>query len=165
MAGKSGVSLKWNGFDKAILKACQKMADKQELMDSIGEALRSGAILRFSAEEDPEGKKWKPSHRAQSTGGQTLNLTGRLRDSIDYATTPDTVMVGTTAKYARIHQLGGKVRPKSKKILKFKGNSGEDVFAREVDIPARPFIGISADDLEEVKATIVDYMAGAFKGN
>lgn len=162
MAGKSGVSLKWNGLDKAVIKACQKMADKQELTNSIGEALVSGAVLRFSMEEDPDGNKWQPSRRAQSTGGQTLNDIGRLLDSIDYATTLDMVMVGTNAKYARIHQLGGKIRPKSKKRLKFKGSDGQDVFAKEVTIPARPFIGISADDLEEVKETIAEYMGNAF---
>jgi len=162
MAGNSGVSLKWNGLDRAIHKACRNMAERQELMSSIGEALVSGAVLRFSMEEDPEGRKWQPSRRAQTTGGQTLNDTGRLRDSIDYATTPETVLVGTNAKYARIHQLGGKIRPKSKKRLKFKGIGGEDVFAKEITIPARPFIGISADDLEEVKETIAEYMGNAF---
>lgn len=146
MAGKTGVSLNWGGFDKALGKAAQKLGDTQALMESVGEALRSGTIERFGAEEDPQGKKWKPSARAMAGGGKTLDKESHLKDSIDYATTSDKVMVGSNLPYARIHQLGGKTG---------KGH--------KVDMPARPYLGVSEEDMDEVRETMADFLAGAFK--
>ena len=146
MATKSGVSLNWGGFDKAMGKAAHKLGDTQALMESVGEALRSGTIERFDAEEDPQGKKWKPSARAMAGGGKTLDKESHLKDSIDYAATSDKVMVGRNLPYARIHQLGGKTG---------KGH--------KVDMPARPYLGVSEEDMDEVRETMADFLAGAFK--
>ena len=146
MATKNGVSLNWGGFDKALGKAAHKLGDTQALMESVGEALRSGTIERFEAEEDPQGKKWKPSARAMAGGGKTLDKESHLKDSIDYAATSDKVMVGSNLPYARIHQLGGKTG---------KGH--------KVDMPARPYLGVSEEDKDEVRETMADFLAGAFK--
>ena len=162
MAG-SGVGLNWGGFDRALGNAVHRMGDTQDMMDSIGEALVSSTLQRFQEEKDPDGKKWKPSARAAAKGGTTLSDTGRLQKSIEYAATSNRVMVGSNLPYARIHQLGGTVRPKKGKFLKFKGLDGEDVFVREVSIPARPYLGISDDDREEIMATMTDFLEGAFK--
>ena len=161
MAGKTGCALDWGGFDKALGRAAQKMKNRKEMMDSVGEALVSGTIRRFADEEGPDGEKWKPSRRALAQGGQTLVDTGRLRNSIDYAATPDKVMVGTNLPYALIHQKGGTITPKTRKHLKFKGANGWATVDK-VSIPPRPFIGISNEDMEEAKATVAAFMAGAF---
>lgn len=162
MAVKNGVSLNWGGFDKALGKAAHKLGDTKELMESVGEALVSGTLKRFDAEEDPTGKKWPKSKRAVAEGGQTLTDTALLRRSIDYAATPDKVMVGSNLPYARIHQKGGTVKPKKGKYLKFKGLDGKDVFVKEVTIPARPYLGVSSEDMEEVRETVADFLKGAF---
>ena len=146
MATKNGVSLNWGGFDKALGKAAHKLGDTQALMESVGEALRSGTIERFEAEEDPQGKKWKPSARAMAGGGKTLDKESHLKDSIDYAATSDKVMVGSNLPYARIHQLGGKTG---------KGH--------KVDMPARPYLGVSEEDMDAVREPMADFLAGAFK--
>ena len=96
-------------------------------------------------------------------GGQTLTDTGRLRRSIDYATTSDTVMVGSNLKYARIHQKGGTITPKKAKKLVFKGRGGKKVAVDQVTIPARPYLGISDEDMDDVKSTMTDFLAGVFK--
>ena len=163
MAARKGVSLSWGGLDRALGKAVHRMGDTQDLMDSIGEALVSSTLKRFQDEKTPEGEKWHPSARAAASGGTTLSDTGRLQKSIEYAATSNRVMVGSNLPYARIHQLGGTVRPKKGKFLKFRGLDGEDVFAREVTIPARPYLGISDDDREEIMDTMTDFLEGAFK--
>lgn len=96
MTAKNGVSLNWGGFDKAMGKAALKLGNTKSLMNSVGEALVSGTLQRFADEEDPQGQKWPKSGRAANEGGQTLTDTGRLQKSIDYAATPDKVMVGST---------------------------------------------------------------------
>lgn len=164
MSGKSGVSLNWGGFDKALGNAAKRIGSTGKLMASIGEALVSGVKTRFKNEEDPEGRKWKASARALAEGGKTLTDTARLRDSIDYAATPTKVMVGSNLPYARIHQLGGTIRPKKAKRLIFKGPGGEKIVAKQVTIPARPYLGVSKADMEEVRATMEDFLKSAFKG-
>lgn len=143
---KPGVSLNWGGFDKVMAKASKKLSNTKLLMASVGEALVSGTVKRFQDEEDPQGKKWLASKRAAKEGGTTLTDTARLRKSIDYAATPDKVMVGSNVAYARIHQLGGKTG---------KGH--------KVNMPARPYLGVSKEDMDEVRDTVADFLAGAFK--
>ncbi len=164
MASKPGCSLSWGGFDKALGNAVKHIGNTGALMASIGEALVSGVKTRFKKEEDPEGRKWKPSARASAEGGKTLTKDAHLRDSIDYAATPTKVMVGSNLPYARIHQYGGTIRPKKAKRLVFKGSGDKTVFAKEVTIPARPYLGVSETDMEEVKGTMEDFLKGAFKG-
>lgn len=146
MAVKNGVSLNWGGFDKVLGKAAHKLGDTQALMESVGDALVSGTLKRFDDEEEPTGKKWPKSKRAAKESGQTLTDKAFLRRSIDYAATPEKVMVGSNLPYARIHQLGGKTG---------KGH--------KVDMPARPYLGVSAEDMEDVRETMADFLAGAFK--
>lgn len=156
----AGVSLNWGGLDRVVERAGKRLAaQRRNLLNAVGETLVSGTLERFENEEDPEGKKWEPSGR----GGKTLQKTGELRSSIDYAVTQDGVLVGSNKKYARIHQEGGTIRPKKGKYLKFKGRDGKDVFVKEVTIPARPYLGISKADREEVEAVIADYMEDCFK--
>lgn len=163
MAVKNGVSLNWGGFDKALGKAAHKLGNTRALMESVGEALVSGTLKRFQDEEDPTGTKWPKSKRAAKEGGQTLTNIGTLRKSIDKIATSDKVMVGSNLPYARIHQKGGTVKPKKGKYLKFKGLDGKDVFVKEVTIPARPYLGVSKEDMEEVRETVADFLKGAFK--
>lgn len=163
MAASNGVSLNWGGLDKALSKAGHKLGNTKDLMESVGDALVSCTLKRFEDEEDPQGQKWLKSDRATNEGGQTLTDTGRLQKSIDYAATSDKVMVGSNLIYARIHQKGGTITPKKAKRLVFKGSDGRTVSADKVTIPPRPFLGVSKEDMEEVKETMADFLAGAFK--
>lgn len=140
-----GCSLNWGGLDRAIEQAARKIAHRKLLMESVGEALVSGAVERFSKEEAPDGTKWEASRRALEESGQTLTDSARLKTSVDYAATDDSVMVGSNLAYARIHQLGGR--------------AGR---GRKVKLPARPYLGVSKADMEEVKHLIHDFLAGSF---
>ena len=162
MAAHNGVSLNWGGLDAALGQAAQKLGNTQALMESIGDALVSGTLKRFDAEEDPQGRKWEPSGRASEEGGQTLTSKGRLRDSIDRVATPDKVMVGSNLAYARIHQEGGIITPKNAKKLVFTGCGGKKVAVDKVSIPARPYLGVSEEDMDDVKTAMTKFLAGAF---
>lgn len=76
----------------------------------------SSTVRHFIECKGPDGEDWEPSERSMRDGGKPLSDTGRLRQSIEYATTPDSVMVGTNVIYGRIHQLGGEIRPKRKRL-------------------------------------------------
>lgn len=159
---KSGASIKWGGFDKALNNAIDKLGDKRrELMEGIGEILISSTQKRFQDEKAPDGTAWEKS----AGPGKTMTKTRRLANSIDSAATLDDVMVGSNLVYARIRQKGGTIKAKNKKFLRFTGTDGQPVFVKEVTQPAREYLGINDDDLEEVAAFIGDYLEDAFKGD
>ena len=171
---KSGVSLNWGGLDKALLGAARRLSERRLLMDGIGEMLVSSTIQRFEDEEGPDGKAWKPSIRATPSedtrapvrrgkdgrllkgsgkkikgrkGGKTLTDTARLRKSIEHRATGDEVTVGSNVEYARIHQMGGR--------------AGRGL---SVDLPARPYLGVSKQDAEDIREMVGDFLADALTG-
>lgn len=147
MAVKSGVSLNWGGLDKSLLNAARNLADRQVLLEGVGEMLVSSTKQRFENEAGPDGTAWKPSQRAQAEGGTTLTKSAILKRSIDYKTTSDAVMVGagSNLKYARIHQLGGKA-------------------GRGVMLPARPYLGLSDEDRADAQELVADFIKDALTG-
>lgn len=171
---KSGVSLNWGGLDKALLGAAKRLSERQLLMDGIGEMMVSSTLQRFEDEEGPDGKAWEPSIRATPSedtrapvrrgkdgrllkgsgkkikgrkGGKTLTDTARLRKSIEHRATGDEVTVGSNVVYARIHQMGG---------VAGRGKS--------VELPARPFLGVSEQDAEDIREAVGDFLADALTG-
>lgn len=58
---------------------------------------------------------------------------------------------------AAVHQYGATIRPVRAKMLHWKNSAGEDVFAKEVHIPARPYLGLWDEDLDEMAETVADY--------
>jgi len=80
--------------------------------------------------------------------GQVLNVrTNRLRSSIqksagnriDVTSSGISGTVGTNVVYAKIHEYGGVIKPKTKKALKFKiGNTW--VTTKQVKMPKRPYM-------------------------
>lgn len=155
----NGVRLEWNGLDRVLAEAGKKLkARRGAMLHDIGETLVNNAKWRFQESKGPDGKDWEPSARA-AHGGKTLIGEGDLRRSITHAVTQDGVLVGSNKVYARIHQMGGTIRPKKGKYLKFKGQHGQDVFVKEVTIPARPYLGFNKEDREDVADVLNQYLA------
>lgn len=142
----AGFSFELN-MDKAMRGldvAMQKAQRSQEFMDSVGETLVSSTHQHFTDQEGPDGP-WKPSQRAEREGGQTLVDSARLKNSITYEASPQMVVIGVNAVYARIHQLGGQ--------------AGR---GHKVTIPARPYIYITDEDRAEIKAMAVEHLRSMF---
>lgn len=131
---------------KRLQRALAK-ADFRPLLQLIAGGLRESATLRFHQGKAPDGSHWKKSHRALVTGGQTLILEGRLRDSLAARVNAKSLEVGTNVVYGGIHQFGGIIRPKKGRALAVPGVG----FRSSVTMPARPYLGISADDETEIK--------------
>lgn len=169
MASESGVSLSWGGLDKALNKATAGISDTRKLMTRIGAAMKGQTVRRFSQGEGPDGQPWKKSRRVESwradtkrdskgrfkkdsgkksspPEGQTLVDTARLRASISFSAAPLEAHVGSNVVYARIHQLGGQ--------------AGR---GRKITLPARPYLGLSADDREEIEALVAAHLEKSFK--
>lgn len=136
-----------------IIAAC---SDGKPAMNTIGRVLSSRIRLGFKNSQSPYGNPWKPITYRQ---GQPLRHTSHLLGSINHNSTKDNVTIGTDKDiiYAKIHQFGGVIRPRTAKTLRFFiGN--RMILASKVIIPARPYMPIVGNDVvlpqDWLKATV-----------
>lgn len=139
--------------------------DKKGLNETLAEGLRESTLERFKKGRGPSGKRWKTSIRAAERGGKTLIDTAQLRNSVKSASDASGFAVGTNVVYAATHQIGDPkrtIRARTAKGLRFRVN-GRFVTKKQVQvsIPARPFLGVSEDDMDEIQATVEDFVGGA----
>lgn len=150
-------------FDAIVGQLQRRGEDLSPLMDIIGQALESSTIERFDEERAPDGSRWTPSLRARLEGGKTLTKSARLKQSITHRSTSDSAEVGTNLIYAGTHQEGATIRGKGGKLsFRLPGGLGFRS-VEQVIIPARPFLGVSADDELEIIAQGEDYLAEALR--
>jgi len=141
----SGISYKLTIDDTAMRASLDtlmdRMANRQGFFKNVGEHLLNSVHDNFAAERAPDGTPWQPlspvTIAARQRHGDAplsiLRVTGGLVGSINYAADSDAVRVGTAKVYAAIHHFGGQA-----------GRGGK------VTIPARPYLGMSADDQEAI---------------
>lgn len=124
----------------------------------LAETIRSSTLERFNAEKSPDEKKWQKSIRAAAEGGKTLQDSRDLRGSIRSKITGSGFAVGTNKVNGPTHQYGEKgrtIRAKTSKGLRFRvGGVWINKKSVTIRIPARPFMGISEEDLKEIKSTM-----------
>lgn len=136
-------------------------------MAEISEVLVEGAQGRFDTQIGPDGVPWKKSQRAIESGDNppTLTLTGQLKRQIvpDYGrdfAAAGVVRSAGPGKYARIHQLGGTIRPRKGKALSFGGR----LFAKVV-MPARPYLGFGEGERTETIAILRRHLGSALEAD
>jgi len=142
-----------------------RLKEPEKPLRECGPVLLRSIAKTFKAGGRP--LRWKPSRRALK-GGKTLIDTARLMRSISMQVTGKILRVGTSVKYAAIHQLGGRiparvVLPKRAKALRWIDKSGTVRFAKKVtigptDIPARPFLVIQDADWRVFRRIFEDYL-------
>lgn len=161
MAGAS-FKMDFSKLNGALGGALKVVAERQELAETLGEGFVSSTLERFETGKGPDGNSWPVSARAKKESGRTLVDDGHLKGSISYEASPLGVAVGTADETkGAIHQFGGTIKPKSTKALKFKTPTGF-VTAKKVEMPARPYIGLNQEDIDEAAETIRLFMARGF---
>ena len=152
-------SIRLEGDTRQLLRRMQNVAeiDKKGLNAALAEGVRESTLERFKNSVGPSGKRWKVSIRAASEGGKTLIKSAQLRNSIKSKSDATGFAVGTNVKYAATHQFGESGRT----ILRFQ-IGGEWVLKKQVKIriPARPFLGLSDEDMQEIEATVEEFIQG-----
>lgn len=137
------------------------------LMQDLGEYLTETTKQRFQASTAPDGSKWEPNTQAtylaylaafKGSFGKTgkitkggagrasgkkplIGETRRLSSEIYYQADAKSVEIGSGLVYSAIHQFGGSA-------------------GRGVKIPARPYLGLSADDQGFVVEQAAAYLTG-----
>lgn len=141
--------------DAEVLGAIRRMIDRvgthsAATMGAIARYGESSTRLRFRTQTGPDGQRWRPSLRAQIAGGRTLTMDGHLGDSVGSNYGADWAEWGENRVYAAIHQFGGIIRAKAAKALRFFLAGGGFAVVRQVVMPARPSLGVSDDDANEI---------------
>lgn len=157
MAGVS-ITLEVSGIDDALrrLAAIGKAAESEELMDGLGALGVSQTQRRIESEKTtPGGQAWK----ANREGTSILFRTGsHLRDSIQHAVRgAHEVAWGSGWIGARVHQFGAVIKPVNAKALHFT-IGGKHVAVKQVTIPAREYLGVSADNAKEIEETAKSFI-------
>lgn len=133
-----------------------------EVLAPIGALLESTTLERFDTNIGPDGQAWVPSLRARLASGKTLVDKGHLRDSVHYELDGDAVEIGSAYISAGVHQFGATITAKGGGPLKFKLADGSFRSVASVTIPARPFVGLSAEDADLVIGVAGDAISRAF---
>ncbi len=167
------ISISTDGILPPIL---QRAGNWGPLLDQIGLYLVSQTLRHFAL-GGPGWKPLKPSTVAHRRKGSAVPLrdTGRLMNSIAHKVEGNKVKVGTNVEYASTHQFGARkgqygtktmVQHVREHVRRRKGAS-ERVRAHERrrtiqipwgDVPARPFLYITADDIRTMEEIVREYL-------
>lgn len=154
----------------ALGRLRSKTSDLGPVLHAIGEDLVASTQQRFATATAPDGTPWaansavtisrylglsranfkkdgKLSKKGEATQAGKKPLTGEsraLQREIHYRVDGNVLEVGSTMEYAAMQQFGGKKSD-------FPNLWG--------DIPARPFLGLSAADIDGIGQTIADYLS------
>ncbi|MDO4776308.1 MAG: phage virion morphogenesis protein [Cardiobacteriaceae bacterium] len=120
---------------------------------TIGEALLRSTKKRYAKQQAPDGTRWAPLSpqyaawkKRHKKGRKILKLEGEMRNTLNYQAGDASVAIGSDREYSSIHQFGGR----------FKAFGQHNAV-----MPARPFLGLSAED----EQAILDTIADAFEAN
>jgi|YelNatPaOPRAMG01_1025707.scaffolds.fasta_scaffold69290_2 phage virion morphogenesis protein len=133
------------------------LGDLRPALQEVGEYLIDSTKRRFASGTAPDGSRWAPNSpvtlarygalfkgKGAAAGKRALiGETRRLSTEIQSLVSRDAVTVGSALVYAGVQQFGA-----ARRSLGPKSPWG--------DIPARPFLGLSAAD----QAAIVDIVTG-----
>ena len=147
-------------------------------LGKIGEHLVQSTRDRASREVDPSGNPWAPlsprykklKDKKRPGVPKLIFSNHMLGDQLSHQVIDNDLFVGTNAKYGAIHQFGGSVQiPARSQLLGFRRDGrtkqiGNHFASRkkanfeqwatlpsyEINIPARPWLGLSVDDSLEV---------------
>ncbi len=107
-----------------------------DLMEILGTLVEGQTKRRIASEKtSPDGNAWPP---LKARSGSILVDTGRLLGSISHTSTSNEAIVGTNVFYGPFHQYGTR------------------------KMPARPFMGVSAPNMDEIRRAVDAWVQGSF---
>lgn len=145
-----------------ISSLIHRMENPQPFLQSVGLGLVESTKRRFDQGVAPDGSPWMPlmpsTIRKRIKNGKTpikiLVETKALEASIISQVEGDVVKVGVNnvgeqSAYAAIHQFGGTINRPARTGRAF-GRENVSIPAYTITMPARPYLGVSADDEADI---------------
>ncbi len=143
--------------------------EKWKPISDLTQQIYSGRLIeRLEATKGYQNLKREKSQKAHKAayierhGGKLLQRSGDLRKSIVVGKiSKDSVEIGSSLPYARIHQLGGEITPKAKQALLIPLGGDRYLKVKKVTIPARPYLLLQKEDETAILSATMDYIAEA----
>lgn len=157
------IEIKNDGISAGLQRALDALTNTQPLMNQLGEYLVESTKQRFPTGRAPDGSVWAPKSPVtleryrrngdKADGRPLFGPSSALSNNISAQAGPDVVEWGSDRVYAAVQQFG----------------AAQGAFGRTSrngpipwgNIPARPFLGLSAEDEVAVLDIIADYVATA----
>ena len=178
-----------DGNVRQVLRQLREAVDDMTpAMKAVAGQLETSAKNRFLTKKAPDGSTWArlatATQRRRLKKGRRRNdklvFSGALRDSIHSDFDSRSAVVGTDAPYGRTHQEGAErgefgsfsivragIAGRRQRLLGQAVKAGLTSRRRAGipipwgDIPARPFLGLSADDREDIVDIIRSHLTRA----
>lgn len=133
-------------IESKLLDLAKKSENLRPLMKNIAGIFAYSTEENFKEEGRPKWESLKDSTIKQRTKkkqwpGKILQVTGQLASSVNTYYDNDSAVIGSNLEYAAIHQLGGM--------------AGRN---KSVEIPARPYLKLSDDDMDEILDVTKSYL-------
>lgn len=165
-----------NSFDSIIrifTALSDRMRDMTPVYDEIGEIMIESVQTNF--EQGGRPNKWKESKRAREQGGRTLidkGGSGGLLGSIHRVPSNSKVIIAAGKVYAATMHFGAQKGEFGTVMARVGAHNRMSVNGREYrvaahtrrqlvpwgNIPARPFMMIQTEDIEEINKAVINYL-------
>lgn len=161
---------------QALRQLFDRLERRAPFFKSVGDQQVNSTKNNFARETAPDGAAWQALRPATIRARQKRKLsqisilreTGSLAGSINSRASEDGVEVGSAHPLSPVHQLG-KVIDKKEGARWMVGrrfakrDNPEDghevaIRAHKITIPARPFIGVSAEDEQRIAEIAEDWL-------
>ncbi len=155
---------------ESIRALIDRMDNTAPFLDAVGAHLVNSTTERFGGNTAPDGTSWAglaPSTIQQRikrglSSSQILLAGGELRGSIIYQREGDTIRIGPNSvgnqnAYAAIHQFGGAINRPAREGKLFDRINAK-VRAYTINLPARPFLGLSDADEAAIGELAQDWL-------
>jgi phage gpG-like protein len=191
-----GIKINMNGANELTVKLDGVESRSQNLSIPLK---RAGQLMLYSINqnflESGRPNSWAPLSSStlkqkvrNGYSSQPLIRGGILKGSIHYRTSSTRLTLGTSVKYAAIHQFGGVINQGArnelfqrnrylrgiragsfKRGIKLSGPNrvgfgfrarGFSMGARTINIPARPFVLFQDQDIDDINKMVKDYIIG-----
>jgi len=160
-------------IDVLTSEVTKKLSDLQKAsgnvkpaMQVVGRKIKTKVQLGFRLSRDPWGSPWAPLNKNLTRSGSPLRNTGRLMGSMTYQVggsgPQQHVDIGTNLQskgvlFPAVHQFGAVIKAKNGKYLRWMGPKGL-ISAKQVTIPARPFLPLDATGVDMPQTWSVDVL-------
>ena len=132
----------------ALNRLVQQGDDLTAPLQEVGEYLVESTKKRFATKTAPDGTAWKANSPVtvarKGRDDALIGETTQLADAIFSNVSGNALEIGSTRQYAAMQQFGG---------------SRSEFAHLWGDIPARPFLGVSDDDKDEVLGILADHLS------
>lgn len=140
------------------------------VLAALGPHMVANTQQRMREGIDPDGVRWEdyaplnPLYEIDKPGPSILIGRGGfaygLAGTLTSQASGSTLMWGSNKEYAAVHQFGAVIQPKGALQLSFV-MGGELIHASSVHVPARPFLGFTHEDRQDVIEELDEFLSRA----